>query len=219
METASSAYAPREAWLRTLGEKLAPVIEAKAKAAGVEASMKPWRVSCGWPSKGGLPGNKRRVRGQCWDHSASGDGHAEIYISPVEAKAEEACDIMAHELIHALLGTAVGHKAPFGKVCKAIGLEGKVTATTGGPDFWAWAKPLLEECGPYPHAAITPGFKAKVAKTYLLKAECPECGYTVRLTKKWADMAVPACPCCSTHDKRRTVRLELDGAEGEGEDE
>ena len=28
----------------------------------------------------------------------------------------------------------------------------------------------------------------------MLKAECPECGYTIRLTKKWADLGLPTCP-------------------------
>jgi hypothetical protein len=28
----------------------------------------------------------------------------------------------------------------------------------------------------------------------MLKAECPECGYTIRLTKKWADVGLPTCP-------------------------
>ena len=28
----------------------------------------------------------------------------------------------------------------------------------------------------------------------LLKATCADCGYTVRITKKWANTARPACP-------------------------
>jgi hypothetical protein len=27
----------------------------------------------------------------------------------------------------------------------------------------------------------------------MLKAVCPACGYTVRLTKKWADLGLPLC--------------------------
>jgi hypothetical protein len=29
----------------------------------------------------------------------------------------------------------------------------------------------------------------------MLKALCLGCGYTIRLTKKWADMGLPTCPC------------------------
>jgi hypothetical protein len=28
----------------------------------------------------------------------------------------------------------------------------------------------------------------------LLKATCPDCGYTIRITKKWVDAAKPVCP-------------------------
>ena len=42
--------------------------------------------------------------------------------------------------------------------------------------------------------------KAKKSKTYLLKAACPECSYTIRITKKWVAKGLPACPCCSDHD-------------------
>jgi hypothetical protein len=42
----------------------------------------------------------------------------------------------------------------------------------------------------------------------MLKAECSECGYTIRLTKKWADLGLPNCPIDN-------VALVLDGG-GEG---
>jgi hypothetical protein len=47
----------------------------------------------------------------------------------------------------------------------------------------------------------------------MLKAECPECGYTIRLSKRWADLGLPSCPTDG-------AALALDGAresnEGEG---
>jgi len=39
----------------------------------------------------------------------------------------------------------------------------------------------------------------------MLKAECPECGYTIRLTKKWAEVGLPSCPTDG-------AALALDGA-------
>ncbi len=36
----------------------------------------------------------------------------------------------------------------------------------------------------------------KVATENLLKAECSECGYLVRVTQKWVDVATPICPVC-----------------------
>lgn len=35
------------------------------------------------------------------------------------------------------------------------------------------------------------------AGSRLLKAECPDCGYTIRVTRKWADVGMPKCPCGS----------------------
>lgn len=198
--------ATREAWLRKVGAAMVPHIEAYATTVtGKKAKFGKWRVSCGWPSKGGLPGNKRRVRGQCWDKSVSGDTTAEIYISPVEAKAAEVADILAHELIHALLGCEVGHKAPFPQIAKAMGLEGKATATVGGPQFWAWAGPIVKAAGPYPHSALTPRMGDKVAKTYLIKAEAPCCGAVLRLTQKVIDgSGLPFCGCSG-----ETVQYEI----------
>jgi hypothetical protein len=34
----------------------------------------------------------------------------------------------------------------------------------------------------------------KVQTTRRLKAVCPSCGYTVRLTSKWAALGLPSCP-------------------------
>jgi hypothetical protein len=194
---AKSTLANREAWLKKVGTAMVPHIERFAKeATGSPIKFKQWRVSCGWPSKGGLPGNKRRVRGQCWDSSVSGDSNCEIYISPVEAEAREVADILAHELVHALLGTAIGHKAPFPQIVKAMGLHGKPTATFAGPEFWTWAGPILEKAGEYPHAALSPRNRGKVAKTYLIKATAPCCGSVLRLTQKVIDNSgLPLCGC------------------------
>jgi hypothetical protein len=46
----------------------------------------------------------------------------------------------------------------------------------------------------------------------MLKAECPECGYTIRLTKRWADLGLPFCPIDSTG-----LTLDVAGEMGGGE--
>lgn len=61
----------------------------------------------------------------------------------------------------------------------------------------------------------------KKSKTYLLKATCEAgCGYTVRVTAKWAFKALPACPCCSDHKTGFVVplALELPASDGRGVD-
>ena len=60
---------------------------------------------------------------------------------------------------------------------------------------------------------LRPDDRPKKQSTRMLKAECPECGYTIRLSKRWADMGLPSCPTDG-------AGLALDGAgeanEGEG---
>ena len=41
---------------------------------------------------------------------------------------------------------------------------------------------------------LRPDDRPKKQSTRMLKAECPECGYTIRLAKKWADLGLPTCP-------------------------
>lgn len=40
----------------------------------------------------------------------------------------------------------------------------------------------------------------KPQTTRLLKAACSSCGYTVRVTKRWADKGLPVCPLCTVYD-------------------
>src|SRR4030088_2490873 len=49
-----------------------------------------------------------------------------------------------------------------------------------------------------------------LAEALGLKADCPECGYTIRLTKKWADLGLPSCPTDG-------APLTLDGGREDGE--
>jgi hypothetical protein len=41
---------------------------------------------------------------------------------------------------------------------------------------------------------LRPDDRPKKQSTRMLKAECPECGYTIRLAKKWAEVGLPSCP-------------------------
>ena len=51
----------------------------------------------------------------------------------------------------------------------------------------------------------------KTSKTYLLKAACPECDYTIRITRKHINKAgTPCCPACSDYDTGYIVPLLLD---------
>src|SRR5947207_10804956 len=68
----------------------------------VEAGEKtvPVRVSCGWPSRGGL-GQGKHVIGQCFNQEACADGVSQIFVSPRISDSIVVLGVLLHELIHA----------------------------------------------------------------------------------------------------------------------
>ena len=189
MKHETTKYKTREEWLGAAVELLRPVF---VKRAGVTLPDA-WRVSCGFPrnSRGG-------AIGQCWAQSASRDGHWEMFISPVLAEPARVLGVLVHELIHAGIGIKHGHNKVFGKAARARLLEGKLTATTEGKPFKdEIAAPVLAKLGVYPHGELRPsgeGTGPRKQATRLLKAACGGCGYCVRITQKWLDIAPPTCP-------------------------
>lgn len=209
-----AAIVTREDWLIAATVRIRPVLESMASL-----DLPAVRVTCGWPSKGGAGGAKRVV-GQCWNPEASSDNHAEVFISPMEADPQTVLAILTHELIHACLPKGTGHKAPFVKAAKAVGFATPVTQLTMPDELLAWLVPMVEGLPAYPHAAIDPrgaeGEKKKQT-TRQLKVECPDCGYTLRGTKKWLSVALPMCGVC----KVEMVCEDLDDGdapEGEGDE-
>ncbi|MBO0736570.1 MAG: transcription elongation protein SprT [Alphaproteobacteria bacterium] len=162
------------------------------------------RVTCGFPSGRALNGSKSQTIGQCWPGHASKDGTVEVMVSPVRDEPMKVLGILAHELVHAAVGCEHGHKGPFQKLAKAIGLTGRMTATEEGPDFVKLAEPIIAELGEYPHAALNASARKKQG-TRMLKAECDGegegCGYTVRITRKWVDEVGP--PLCPIHGEMK----------------
>jgi hypothetical protein len=181
----------REEWLLEMELHLAPDLA----QIGAPLSVELVRVSVGFPSRRGLSA-RNRVIGQCWAAAASTEGRHEIFVSPLIGTSLEAAAVLAHELVHSAVGVAAGHRGPFRKVALAMGLEGKMTATVAGPKLTDRLNALIAKLGEYPHAAMNPKLSGiKKEGTRLLKAGCPECGYVVRVTRKWADVGLPTCPC------------------------
>lgn len=180
----------REAWLTELVLRLSPLLEQQGK------KMPKFRVSCGWPSTRAKARNGARI-GECWMPEASADGTNEIFITPVLGDPVRIADVVLHEMAHAALPPGVGHKAPFAKLAKTLGLEGKPTSTEAGDKLKIKLKEITDELGEYPHAAIDISGRPK-QPTRLLKVSCPECGYVIRVTLKWIDEAgYPICPQCN----------------------
>jgi hypothetical protein len=185
-------YSTREEWLVAAIAAVTPRFEE------AEAVIPPVRVSVGWP---GGRGKKGTVIGQCWPSSASRDGVVQVFVSPVLDDAVRVLDVLMHELVHAADDCQNGHKGPFVRIARAIGLEGKPTATVAGDDLREDLEAILGELGPYPHAALGRPMDGadgpKKQGTRMLKVECAEgSGYTVRTTRKWLDeYGAPLCPC------------------------
>jgi hypothetical protein len=150
------------------------------------------RVTIGFPK-----GGRTRI-GECHFTEASVDKHFEIFISPElgqgsKYKEQPVIEVIAHEICHTIAGYEAGHKAPFKRVATAIGLTGKMTSTKPGPDMLAFIEAFEKKHGPYPAGALSRSMVKKKA-TYLIKCECPHCGYTVRTTAKWLENGDPICP-------------------------
>lgn len=149
------------------------------------------RISVGFPS------TKRGGRiGECWNPANSGDKHSEIFLHPKLDNAVEVLSVVAHELIHAMRPQA-SHGKEFKEVAVAIGLEGKMTATTAGEALTRTLRDYSQVLGPYPHACLNSMKLAGEKKqgTRLLALECPSCGYKIRVTQKWIDTGMPTCAC------------------------
>ncbi len=160
----------REQWLNECIQKLRPEFEQLAHPLPEKI-----RASCSWPSKSGLANKKRRI-GEAWSSKNSADQSCEVFISPVLKDPIEVSATLVHELVHCAVGVEEGHKGKFPRLAKAVGLEGKMTATTAS-------------------AELTHSNAAKKQGCRLLKVVC-ECGCVVRMTRKWLDeVGPPTCGC------------------------
>lgn len=176
----------REAWLAVAIEKMRSDLFMP-----IGEIVPTVKVSIGFP--GG--GSARKRIGECWHAKATTDNIAQIFISPTLEKPTRILDVLAHELIHAIVPDA-GHKAPFKRIALAIGLTGKMRATIAGPELEKRLNIMADELGELPHAAINLHDGRKKQSTRLIKCECTSCGYVARTTQKWIDtVGAPLCAC------------------------
>jgi hypothetical protein len=178
----------REDWLSAAVSELRPIFD--AIGAPIPANV---RVTCGFPSNAKRSG----AIGECWADTASADKTFEVLISPVLDDPLRVFDVLVHELCHSTAG-AMNHGINFQKVAGQMHL-----VPSAGPKGWKATGPstsfvptfgsIIDSLGVYPHAALTMSNR-KVQTTRMLKAVCPSCGYTVRLTAKWAALGLPSCP-------------------------
>lgn len=194
-------YKTREEWLNAAADLLRPEFQ---KRAGIKLP-KNIRIACGWTSAG----RRGKRIGECWSRTSSADDTFEMFISPVLAEPVRVLGVTVHELTHAGVGLEAGHRHPFRKAAKAMLLEGKMKATTEGQPFKDAFAPILAKLGLYPHGVLSPGGSKgpKKQDARMLKCSCSGCGYIVRTTAKWLEVATPTCPdeACDNHGEAMDI--------------
>jgi hypothetical protein len=180
----------REAWLMTAIEHMREWFE--TAGAPLPEMI---RVSTGW-SKNARKGSI----GWTWISSAAEDKISNVFITPEISDSVKVLEILVHELVHVADDCEHGHGAAFKKVAVALGLTGKMTATTATEELRDQLEALTVIMGDYPHAKMLVGAQGgkdsgpKKQGTRMIKVECDCCGYVVRTTRKWLDMGNPQCP-------------------------
>lgn len=187
----------REEWLTAGMVELTDWFDARAKLA-----MPDVRVSVGFPA--GSRGGRNHAIGQCWSASTVADGKCAIFVSPVLDDSIEVLGVLTHELVHAAVGTDCGHRGAFATAARAIGLEGKLTATHAGDELREKLQEIVNYLGDYReiHGKIDPHDRRKQG-TRMLKNTCPECGSIFRSARS---TVTPLCDGDATHELVRTVR-------------
>lgn len=188
-------YPTREDWLTAAVSELKPFFLLN----GVSISDK-IRVSCA------LPSNAKRTNfksvGECFPNTNSADAHFEIFISPVLADPIKVFETLIAMLCHTANG-ALNHGKPYQKIADAMLLlpngtqSARYKSVTHGDAFVQAYKQIIDSLGAYAHAELSASV-GKKQSTRMLKCVCPSCGYTVRLTAKWAfkqgNLNLPLCP-------------------------
>ena len=177
----------REEWLNAMAKELKTKV---FKRAGFNVGLKNVQVSCGFPSTGW----KGKRIGEC--HATQNNGNNEIFIHPKMSDSVRVAGVLAHELIHAFDDCENGHGPAFRKVAVAIGLEGKMTATTESAELISMIEKIIKKIGKYPHKEMTtPGRKKQ--GTRMLKVSCSNCNlYHVRMSRTMYELAAPVCGYC-----------------------
>lgn len=174
----------REDWMN----QALPLLKKLFKEKGYTLESK-LRFACAFPSSG------KTTIGRCYSEDLSEDKTNEIVITPEIKDPIEVLGIQIHEIIHSIVGIEAGHKTPFKRCATAIGLEGKMKATTIGNKLRIELKTISKTIGKYPHAELHRPPPKDHAR--LIKLECPKCGYVARVTKKWLDTGELICNNCN----------------------
>jgi hypothetical protein len=196
MKNNKNVHDTREGWLRSATDALRPYFEKLGYILPDNI-----RFAIAFTSQG----KKAKMAGECWHRDASDDGHYEIFIRADLFEPLDVLAVLVHELVHTLLPSDIKHGKEFRDIALRVGLEGKMRQTTATPLLMERLQSIAENIGTLPHAKLNfanPVEASKKQAKKWFKVECPAaCGYSFRITEKWARAALPACPINSKHGK------------------
>lgn len=180
-------HATREDWLTAAIATLRPVFTGHGLTLPARI-----RATCGLPSTFTRSG----TLAECWADTDSADQTHEVMVSPTLADPAQVLAQLVGALAHAVPGAMSHTSNQYIEAAANLGLcpaGENWRMVQGAEDFAENYGPVLAALGAYPHAPLIVG-QRKVQSTRMLKAICPSCGYTVRLSAKWADKGLPLCP-------------------------
>jgi hypothetical protein len=148
-------------------------------------------------------GKRGSMPGECWHPVASADQHYEIIIRADMAEPVEVLTVLVHELVHTLLPPEAKHGKAFRDIALRVGLTGPMRQTSPTQILAERLQAIATNLGPLPHARLNFSGASDVPKKQAkkwFKAECSaSCGYSVRITAKWAKVGMPICPVSADH--------------------
>ena len=188
--TGQSLPLTRDAWCSQFIELARPLFAAEGKPlpAKVRAAICP-------PHRA-----KQRYIGLCWSDAVTEDNGREIWITAGETDPIKVAGILVHELCHAALPHSEKHGKVFGRLARALGLEGPLRATTEGATFKALWAGTLRALGPLPAARFTAGAAVdfRVQRTpKMTNVACPRCGFVAKVKVEqlpWGRLRCPVHP-------------------------
>lgn len=189
MTITPTTHTTREAWLMDAVPSLVALLD----QAGAPAFPAPL-VSVGFPL--GVRKGGGKAIGQCW--TLQNQDRAHVFVHPCLDDPIRVLDVLLHELIHAAVGCAHGHRGPFASVARAIGLDGRLTATTASPALRTRLAAIVARVGVYPHRALDPEQIERTRRkqgTRMRKYVCPACGQILRAATD--SLEVLCTPCSS----------------------
>jgi hypothetical protein len=147
----------REQWLEKAIDKLRPEFK---KRCGVKIPKK-IKVSISYPRGR----SAKKVLGQCLDRSISTGRYFEILIIPTTDKPVAILETLAHELIHAIVGTDQGHKKEFSQCARRFGFLRPWWNTPSSRELKLMFKRIASRMPKFPHKATKLDDKRKKQTT------------------------------------------------------